>query len=344
MAFYPCFPYSTEDAHLIEQLAGTSSTVDDGGLSLTVDTDDGSLSAYHKPDYSILSADTKPTPDTGNEGVTLEETDTGDRFRWTGLIWVQTHASGIEILVDFYFEVARGVIKGHTPINIIGHDDAIGTTLATIGNEIGSLQTYSTAADIDSISSSDAGDTHDITIEGLDINYNAVAAQTVTLNGQNRVAIPISLLRITKIYNATGTETLGAIWVYVDTALTAGKPTDLTKIRSSIHRTAGSAGPSVSNEIDSNSVYTIPAGKTGYVVFGKMTVSDAKAIELTFWSRSSGGVFFMVHHIDVKNNNYDYFFKLPGKILEKSDIEVRASVDTGTADVSAAYDIILVDN
>jgi len=245
---------------------------------------------------------------------------------------------------DFFFEVAKDKIPGHAPINIVGHDAAISTTLATIGNNLGQLHTYSTLADIDSISSDNAGDIHDIIIVGLDVNYNPVAAQTVTLNGQTRVAIPIALFRVTVIYNATSTATAGMLWVYVNTALTAGKPTDLTKIRKSMHRVGGSAGADVSNEISTSSSSTIPAGKTGYIVFGKMSVSDAKALELTFWVRLEGGVFQLVHHMDVKDNNYDYFFKLPGKAFEKSDIEVRASVGAGTADVAVAYDIILVDN
>jgi len=240
---------------------------------------------------------------------------------------------------DFFFEVAQGNIPGHTPVSLVGHDTAIAQALASVGNNLGELQTYSTAADIDSISSSSISDTHDIIIEGLDINYQPVAAQTVTLNGQNRVAIPIPLFRVQRIYNATATPTVGEIWVYVDTALTTGKPTDLTKIRKSIHLTS-----TVSNEISTSSSYTIPAGKTGMIVFGKTTVSDNKAIELTFWARNNGGVFTIAHHIDVKNNNYDYLFKLPAKVFEKTDLEVRATVDAGTAQVSVTYDVVLVDN
>jgi len=244
---------------------------------------------------------------------------------------------------DFFFEVANSNIYDKTPVSVVGHDSAISTSIATICDNTGGLHTYSTSADIDSISSDHTGDTHDITITGLDVNYNPVAAQTVTLSGQNRVAIPTPLFRIQSVYNATGTATQGSIWVYVNTAISSGKPTDLTKIRKSIHRVGGSAGATVSNEKDTSSVYTVPAGKTGYIVFGKMTASDAKAIELTFWVRPYNGVFLIAHHIDIKDNNYDYFFKLPGKVYEKSDIEVRASGDA-SSEVSVAYDIILVDD
>ena len=85
---------AAKDAVLVEQKFGTSFAVNDDGGSLTVDTDDGSLSTYHKPDYSQLSTEAKPTPAVTDEGVTLEHTNTGDRFRWTGTYWFQTHSQG----------------------------------------------------------------------------------------------------------------------------------------------------------------------------------------------------------------------------------------------------------
>jgi len=262
----------------------------------------------------------------------------------SSLIVTETTPVPISNKDDFFLEVAAGNVAGRTPVNVIGHDSAISTTLSTVGNNIGQLHTYSTTADIDSISSDNISDTHDLTIIGMDVNYNIVAPQTVTLNGQNRVALTTPLFRILTVYNATGIATLGIIWIYVNTTITNGKPDDLTKIRKSIHRVGGSSGAKVSNEISTSSCYTIPAGKTGFIVFGKMTASDAKAIELTFWVRPPEGVFIIAHHIDVKNNNYDYFFKLPGKVLEKSDIEVRTTIDVGTAEISVAYDLILVDD
>lgn len=243
---------------------------------------------------------------------------------------------------DFYYDVAAGLILGKSPVSVIGHDSLIGTNLATVGNSTGILHTYSTTADIDSISSDNAGDTHDITIYGLDIDYNPVTPFTVTLNGQSRVAFPTSLFRIDEVVNETAIATLGAIWVYRNTAIAAGKPIDLTAIVASIHRTPSGVG-TVSNEHHTNSVKTIPAGKRAFVVFGKTTVSDAKAMSLSFWVKEAGGVAHLVHPITLKNNNYDYFFKLPAAISEKSDLEVRCSVDSGTAEVSVAYDLIFED-
>ena len=112
-------------------------------------------------------------------------------------------------------------------------------------------------------------------------------------------------------------------------------------MRSSIRRTIPPAGAAVSNELCATAVKTVPAGFTAFVVFGKMTVSDNKPIELTFWVREEDGVFVLAHNIDILGTNYDYFFKLPGVISEKADLEVRASVNAGTADVAANYDLVL---
>lgn len=243
---------------------------------------------------------------------------------------------------DFLMECAKGNVAGHSVETLRGHDNNISTTLATVGEENGNLYTYSSSADIDSISSSSASDTHDITIEGLDATY-AEVTQTVTLTGQTPVTLGTSLMRVNHVYNNVGTtltKTLGIVYVFVSGGtVTAGVPQTVADIRGTIPLLG-----TLSTEHHQNSVFTVPAGKTAYIVFGKTTVTDAKALELTFWGGVGQSAMAVSHHIDVKDNNYDYFFKVPQVVTEKTDLEVRATVDTGTAEVSVAYDIVLVDN
>lgn len=240
---------------------------------------------------------------------------------------------------DFYFEVARGSVNGHSAANRVAHDANIGTTLSTVGEENQNTYTWSTTADIDTITSDSNSDTHDIYIDGLDANYEPVQ-QTVTLTGQTAATLDTPLMRINCMRNLTGTATLGTIYVWVSGGgSTLGVPNTAADIRSTIQLING-----FSNERCTLSIYTIPAGKTGYIVFGKTTVSDSKAVEIIFRGRLVGGVFSTEHHIDIVADNYDYFFKLPLKMPEKSDLQVLAKVDSGTAEVSAVYDIILVDN
>jgi hypothetical protein len=243
---------------------------------------------------------------------------------------------------DFMLEVSKGNVADHSPQSVIGHDDAITTTIGTVGEQNGNLYTYSTTANINTISSSSASDTHDITIVGLDINY-AEVTQTATLSGQTPVTLTTPLYRINDIYNdfgTTGAATVGTVYVWVSGGgATGGVPNTVADIRGTIELVTG-----VSAEHHTSSVYTVPAGYTGYVVFGKTTITEAKAMELTFWGGIGQTAMALTHHIDVKDNNYDYFFKLPGKVLEKTDLEVRASIDAGTGEVSVHYDIILVAN
>ncbi len=243
-----------------------------------------------------------------------------------------------QVNTDFYFEVARGAVRGYTPKNVVSHSDSIITTLRTVW-PIASQYTYSSTADIDTISSSSAADTHDITIIGLDATW-AEVTQTKTLTGTTAATLDTPLMRINTVINMTGSATAGSIYVWVSGGgSTAGVPTTTADIRGNI-----SLVGTLSNEVSTSSVTSVPAGKTGMVVFGKSSITDGKAIELTFWARTDGGVFHLAHHVDFKDNNYDYFFKLPASLPEKTDLEVRATVDAGTAEVSANYDLILIDN
>jgi len=247
---------------------------------------------------------------------------------------------------EFYFEVSSGNIPGHTANNITAYNDDITTAIKTVGAYgAGTIYVWPTAATIDYLSSDSASDTHEITIIGLDSNYEKVV-QVITLTGITPVAIDTPIMRVNHFLNDTSTATVGTIFLWDSpsgngTEHTLGVPDVDSTVKASIDINIG--GGTISDEHHMSTIFTVPANKTAYVVFGKATVSDAKSLELTFWVRKVGKVFLQSHHIDIKDNNYDYFFKLPGRLEEKSDIEVRATVDVGTAEVSAHYDIVAVD-
>lgn len=94
-------------------------------------------------------------------------------------------------------------------------------------------QTYSTTNDIDSISSSNAGDAQSVVIEGYYLVGSNLyfTVQTATLNGQTRVALSKPLYRATRIYNNGSTDFAGQVYVYVNGAITAGVPDDATTVR-----------------------------------------------------------------------------------------------------------------
>jgi len=234
---------------------------------------------------------------------------------------------------DFFFDVSAGKVAGHSGINVFGHNEQVGTAEEHLW-EYGGGYTYSSTADITQISSDSAGDTNTVLIEGLDVNH-AEKSVNIILNGTTPVGFS-GFFRILNVINTSSTDFVGNISVITNSGTyTAGVPDTASTVRAYIVP---------GDNISMMAMYTIPAGKTGYIVFGKASVSSGKDVVVRFYGRTNGGVFMLRHIVDINSANYDYFFKAPMKMPEKTDIEVRAtSSGAGTA-VSAAFDIILVDN
>lgn len=96
---------------------------------------------------------------------------------------------------------------------------------------------------IDTVSSSsilDVGNTIRVFGSAFDDNDNLVRiAQDVTLNGRNKVTLPTPIARCCEM-NQTSFETLaGDVYLYQDTAITNGVPSDLAKVAINILGSAG---------------------------------------------------------------------------------------------------------
>lgn len=200
---------------------------------------------------------------------------------------------------------------------------------------------YSTTAIIDSLSSSNNGDTQDVEVQGLDTNY-ALVVQTITLTGQTRVALTTNLIRIFRIKNIGSVDVAGNVYCYENTTIAAGVPTDTTKVRAVL--------------VDGNNqtemaVYTVPAGKTAYVRSWFASSSGAKKTTnylIKLRARPFGQVFQLKHSSSVADAApYQHLYVEPEVFTEKTDIEMTALLTEGgvtEAAVSAGFDIVLVDN
>jgi len=202
---------------------------------------------------------------------------------------------------------------------------------------------YSTTADIDSISSSNAGDTQEIEIQGLDTDYNLVV-QNKTLSGQTRVALDTDMVRVFRIKNLNSTDNAGHIYCYVNTTISGGKPTDTTKIRAVMQP---------GNNQTLMAVYTIPNGKTGYLQ--RIYASTSKANKDTQYTvdtraRVQGGVFQLKNRFalsDKATSIYTFDYKVPEKFIAKTDIELRVAIADGAktqAAIAGGFDIVLIDD
>ena len=201
---------------------------------------------------------------------------------------------------------------------------------------------YSTTNDIDFIVAEDNTDTQDIEIQGLDINYNIVI-QTITLTGQTPAALTTNLIRVFRLKNVGNVDLTGHVFCYVSagTTVTAGVPQDGAKVRAIIH--------GINNQTEM-AVFTIPAGKTGYMRDWYASTAGAKrdsAHTIRLLARPFGQVFQLKHtgNIDVSGTSYiKHDYTEPEKFTEKTDIEIRMNTNQDIAGVAAGFDIVLVDN
>ena len=206
---------------------------------------------------------------------------------------------------------------------------------------VGQMQyQYSSTDDIDSVSSGSGSDTFEIEIQGLDINYDLVV-QTVTLTGQTRVALSTDLIRVFRMKNVNSTDNVGHVHCYVNTAINLGIPIDTTKNRAIIQP---------GNNQTLMAVYTIPAGKTGYMRDWYSSASGARKTsihQVKLRARAFGKVF-QVKHISsinlVGTSHVQHIYNEPEVFAEKTDLEMSANTDEDVAGISAGFDVVLIDN
>jgi len=113
-----------------------------------------------------------------------------------------------------------------------GRNNDVGTTEETVWAQ-GGKETYATDNDIDSISSSNAGDAQSVVIEGHTLSGSDLTfvVQTATLNGQTPVTLSTPLYRATRVYNDDSTDFAGDIYVFESGGtVTAGVPQTATDI------------------------------------------------------------------------------------------------------------------
>lgn len=244
---------------------------------------------------------------------------------------------------DFYLELAKGNIPGATYIHRVGKLIDVGSTYETIW-DIGGDYPYLTGATQLIASSDNDNDIIDgiggrnIEIFGLDENYNAIS-ETIETNGKTGVLTQNNYIRIFggKVTSAGDEENLIGNFYLGTGSLIDGVPNQiLMKI-------------TPENNASMMSLYTIPAGKVGYLVGKSMSSSRDKETSFKISIRSQNEVFRVIED-DIIYQSFKYiFYPIPISsqndvgIPEKTDIEMRAKVDTGLTKVICGYDLILLD-
>lgn len=133
---------------------------------------------------------------------------------------------GVEVSVD---AKAKSLFR-------FGKNQDLGLTRETVWS-VGGNEVYVSTNSISHVSSSSATDTQILRIESHTIDANGdfdFVVQFVTLNGQNKVALTTPVARISSLTNFNSHDLVGTVYVYEDTAIVAGVPSDITKVHITI--------------------------------------------------------------------------------------------------------------
>ena len=260
-----------------------------------------------------------------------------------GNLTISDNSSGLSI--------AAGNVTGTSFVHKFGNapdfDAADGIVTVWDGADDGDIAAYgyvySTSADINTVSSSSGSDAFEIEIQGLGSD-SLILIDTATLNGQNKVTIGSSFLRVFRLKNINSTDNVGHVYCYADCAISSGVPQDNDSVRAVMQP---------GNNQTEMAVYTVPKGKTGYMrSWYASTAGSNKSSNypIQLRARPKGGVFQLKHKSALSDNGtsaYHHKYTEPEVFQYFTDIEIRCSA-TGAgvteATVSAGFDIVLIDN
>jgi len=255
---------------------------------------------------------------------------------------------------EFLFEVSRGNIAGCSLVHKFGRNAAVGTTLTPVALG-GIYRTPTAAVTLAAISTASADNqagagARELTLQYLDSNFALQNATLLmhptdgTIESSDTVTDVIRLFRAyvsssgsysdlsTPTASHTGTITIrvsggGATWAtieYYDTAFGLGQ----TQI----------------------GWYTIPAGKTGYILSTAFSVETNKSVDLLFMQRRDADDITSPYSALRLVQNYDgligfgeFDHKSVESYPEKTDIGFMVEA-ASSAQVSAEFELLLVDN
>ena len=258
---------------------------------------------------------------------------------------VSTSSNFRNTLID----APAGNITGVTTVNKFGANTTVGTSSTETVWDGSNAYSFPATATITHIRSAvDSASTQGLQIEvqGLDTNW-ALSTATHTLDGADsttEVALATAGVALRRVFRMKVVDSTAAdqnIWVGA-TGMAAATAKGII--------TSG-------NNQTLMAIYTVPASKTAYMTNYYATLNKASGggatvgVKIKLWviDNANGYVKHIKHVAGVDSaadSQWRHDFMPYFKVTEKSDIYVDAENLSGsvTADVSAGFDIILVDN
>jgi len=241
--------------------------------------------------------------------------------------------------IDFWLAVAKGDFTDYSNVNKFGINSTVGSGGFESIWEGSSLYPWPTDVQTLSVVSASANDAsggtgaRTVEIQGLDTNWDVVT-ETITMNGVTPVVTTQTFRRVFRAKVVTA----GSLQSNADEITITGS-TDSNILAYISYDTIGMGQTLMA-------VYTIPNGKTGYII--NLNVSSSKDSEHRFR--------FMVRDnvvTDAAWNVKEYMSARGGfsswrkyainKATEKTDIDLQV-ISNSTSAASGGFELILIDN
>jgi hypothetical protein len=164
-----------------------------------------------------------------------------------------------------------------------------------------------------------------IRITGLNANYETITANVVLNNTNSTTAVAVNekFLRINDVTVNNGrTNESDITFLYANSS-----GTQVEVIPAGFGR-------------DMTGVYTVPTGKTAYLLKGVAATTAASTVG--FYIRYFDEGFKLQHVAVADNSTYIYDFPIPLPFPEKTDLDIRCIVGSGR--ISINFDALLVSN
>lgn len=230
---------------------------------------------------------------------------------------------------EFNLNVSRGKVRGASLLHKFGAVPAMSqNTTGTIWDVNDTIYPWSAFASAGTLTvNSDIADANKhIVIIGLDENYNEIS-EDLQLTSTS-LSTTKSFIRVFRAYITNGsTGNVAAI--------------NVLKGASTVLRISAEQSQTLM------AIYTIPAGKTGYLYKGVCSAQSSADGTGSMFVRYFGETAFRVGHtfeVSGSGGEYCYDFSFPIPIPEKSDIDVRMTTRSNNGRYTAAFDMLLVDN
>jgi len=238
--------------------------------------------------------------------------------------------------------ISAGNVDGVSYVEKFGMNTDVDANKETIWDG-GDIYTYIATAETVTVTSSSGSDSaagtgaRTVEVQGLNSSYEVVT-ETLTVGGASGTVEFLRVFRARVITAGTDGVNAGNVSVTSDDTSTV-----LAKIG-----VDGTGSNAAGRGQTFMALYTIPAGKTGYLTqwtvgSGKQN-TDAVAFILSRDATVTDAAFNSKDIITVSATTYSKNYTIPLQFTEKTDIEVRAYSGTNNSLVSSTFNLILYDN